>query len=137
MVWSEGRAIIATGSPFDDVEYEGKLYPIGQGNNAFIFPGLGFAAVLGECSHISDGMVGEAAYALADYVGEHYLDKGMIYPPVTDLKAVSAVVATRVLAKAIEEGHTSIERLETEDLERFTKANFWEAKHLPFKYVEG
>ncbi|MGY6277817.1 NAD-dependent malic enzyme [Methylomonas sp. MgM2] len=132
--WTEGRAIVATGSPFDDVDHAGKRYPIGQGNNAFIFPGLGFAAVLGECSHISDTMVAEAAYALADYVAEHYLDSGMIYPPVTDLKAVSALVATRVLEKAVQEGHVNAKNLPAQHLERFVKANFWEAKHLPYQY---
>lgn len=133
--WTLGQAIVASGSPFSDVEYGGKRYPIGQGNNAFIFPGLGFAAVISECTQISDAMVSEAAYALADYVAEHYLEQAMIYPPVTDLKAVSAQVATRVLATALAEGHVGIENLQDKDLAEFVKENTWEAKHLPFKYA--
>lgn len=134
LAWSQGRAIVATGSPFADVVYAGETHPIGQGNNAFIFPGLGFAAVLGECSRISDGMVAEAAYALADYVAEHYLDKGLIYPPVADLKKVSLAVATRVLGKALEEGCATRADLHQTDLEAYVSANLWQAKHLPCKY---
>jgi Malic enzyme len=137
LAWSQGRAIVATGSPFADVVYAGKTHPIGQGNNAFIFPGLGFAAVLGECSRISDGMVAEAAYALADYVAEHYLDKGLIYPPVADLKKVSLAVATRVLGKALEEGCATRADLHQTDLEAYVSANLWQAKHLPCKYDAG
>lgn len=133
--WTQGRAIIATGSPFPDVEYDGMRHPIGQGNNAFIFPGLGFAAVLGECTRISDAMVAEAAYALADYVADHYLQAGLVYPPVADLKKVSLVVATRVLAKALEDGCASRQDLNGIALEAYVKAHFWQARHLPFKYV--
>lgn len=132
--WTQGHAIVATGSPFPDVEYQGKRYPIGQGNNAFIFPGLGFAAILGECFHISDTMVAESAYALADYVAKHYPDSGLVYPPVADLKTVSLVVATRVLTKAMQEGYASRQDLDEVDLETYVKANFWQAEHPAFKY---
>jgi len=134
--WTQGRAIVATGSPFPDVEYQGKRYPIGQGNNAFIFPGLGFAAVIGKCTRISDAMVLESAYALADYIAENSLDAGLIYPPIADLKKVSLHVATRVLAKALEDGSASRQDLREIDLEAYVKAHFWQAKHLPFRYKE-
>ncbi len=133
--WTEGRAIIATGSPFADQEYQGKTYPIGQGNNAFIFPGLGFAAVLGECSRISDAMVLESAYALTDYVSENCLAHGLIFPPVAKLKDVSLQVTTRVLAKALEDGSATRQDLNGIDLESYVKAHSWQAKHLPFKYM--
>lgn len=133
--WTQGRAIVATGSPFQDVNHDGTNHPIGQGNNAFIFPGLGFAAVLGECNHISDAMVAESAYALADYVAEHYLASGLIYPPVADLKKVSLAVATRVLAQAINEGSATRQDLPTTDLSAFVASHFWQAQHLPVKYA--
>lgn len=136
MTWTEGRAIVASGSPFPDVEYQGQRHAIGQGNNAFIFPGLGFAAMLGECTRISDAMVQESAYALAEYVVENCLDSGLIYPPVADLKKVSLAVATRVLAKALEDGSASRQDLTGIDLARYVQSQFWQAKHLPFKYVE-
>jgi malate dehydrogenase (oxaloacetate-decarboxylating) len=132
--WTQGRAIISTGSPFAAVEYQGKHYSIGQGNNAFIFPGLGFAAILGECSRITDDMVLEAAYALAEYTEQHCLSTGHIYPPVSDLKKVSLVVASKVLAKALEDGSATRQELKGMDLDAYVKNNFWQAKHLPFKY---
>ena len=67
MDWTRGQAIVATGSPFPDITIDGQSFPVGQGNNAFIFPGLGFAAILGRCSRISDAMVLESAYALAEF----------------------------------------------------------------------
>jgi malate dehydrogenase (oxaloacetate-decarboxylating) len=133
--WTQDHAIIATGSPFADIEYQGTRHPIGQGNNAFIFPGLGFAAVLGECTRISDAMVLESAYALADYIAENSLDAGLIYPPIADLKKVSLYVATRVLAKALEDGSATRQELNEIDLEAYVKAHFWQAKHLPFRYA--
>lgn len=133
--WTQGRAIVATGSPFADVDYQGAHYPIGQGNNAFIFPGLGFAAVVGECSRISDAMVLESAYALADYIAENCLAHGLIYPPITDLKKVSHYVATRVLAKALEEGAATRQDLKDIDLDAYIKSHIWQARHLPFKAV--
>jgi malate dehydrogenase (oxaloacetate-decarboxylating) len=134
LAWTQGQAIVATGSPFGDVDYNGHRYPVGQGNNAFIFPGLGFAAVLGECSRISDAMVLESAYALADYTAEHHLAAGQIYPPIADLRKVSIVVATRVLAKALEDGSSSRQELKGTDLEAYVCARFWKAEHLPFRY---
>ncbi|MCK9606389.1 MAG: NAD-dependent malic enzyme [Methylomonas sp.] len=133
--WTNGQAIIATGSPFADVEYQGQRYQIAQGNNAFIFPGLGFAAVLAECSRISEAMVQEAAYALADYTEEHCLSAGQIFPPISDLRKVSLYVATRVLAKALEDGSACRTDLAGIDLEAYIKANLWQAKHLPVKYA--
>lgn len=132
--WTQGQAIVATGSPFPEVEYRGQRYPVGQGNNAFIFPGLGFAAALGECTCISDAMVAEAAYALADYVAEHYLAAGLIYPPVADLKKVGLAVAKRVLAQALAEGNASRDDLQGTDLDRYISAHCWRAEHPSFKY---
>lgn len=136
MAWTQGRAMVATGSPSADVEYEGQRFPIGQGNNAFIFPGLGFAAVLGECNRISDGMVLEAAYALADYIAENCLAGGLIFPPVSELKQVSLFVARRVLAKALEDGSATRHDLGEVDLARYVEANIWNAEYAPYKYAD-
>ena len=133
--WTEGRAIVATGSPFPDVVYQSLNYPIAQGNNAFIFPGLGLAAVLGECHQISDAMVLESAYALADYIAENCNDAGLIYPPVKDLKKISVFVAKRVLAKALEDGSSKRTDLVNTDLEAFICKNLWQARYLPVKYA--
>lgn len=128
--WSQGRAIMAFGSPFPDVHYEGHKIPVRQGNNAFIFPGLGLAAVIGECHRITDGMVLESAYALADYIKHHVKDEG-IYPPIADIRDVSLAVATRVLAKALGEGSAARNDLKNIQLAKYVEANIWKAEYLP------
>jgi malate dehydrogenase (oxaloacetate-decarboxylating) len=115
IAWSDGRAIVATGSPFADVEYLGQRYPVGQGNNAFVFPGIGFAAVVGRCRCISDAMIIESAFALAAYTERHYASRGLIFPPINDLREVSVSVAARVLAVALQDG--SADRPDLVDLD--------------------
>ena len=132
--WSNGRALVATGSPFPDVNYQNKSYEIRQGNNAFIFPGVGLAAVIGECKQISDGMILESAYALADYIIENCND-GYFYPPIRDLKKISTYVATRVLSKALEDGSATRNELKHVDLSSYVEENLWRAEYLPCKYA--
>ncbi len=132
MDWSEGRAIIATGSPFPDVHYEGSAYPIGQGNNAFIFPGLGFGAILSESTKITDCMVLEAAYALAEYTAAKHLRQGLIYPPVNELQEVSVRVASRVIKCALSEGVATRIDLAGQDLDTYIRSRFWRSRYLPF-----
>ena len=104
MNWSEGRALIATGSPFPAVEYNGSVTEIGQGNNVFIFPGIGLGALLSETPVISDAMISVAANALAEAVTEEELQRGLLYPSVKRLREVSAQVAVAVMKQAAEEG---------------------------------
>ncbi len=131
-----GDAIVASGSPFPDVTANGKTYTIGQGNNAFIFPGLGFASVLGECNKITDSMIIESAYALADYTAEHYLQDHLqnkkIYPPIADLQAVSMHITKRVLGLIIEEGITTKKDIQQSDIDALIRENAWKAEYLPF-----
>jgi malate dehydrogenase (oxaloacetate-decarboxylating) len=129
--WTDGQAIVATGSPFEPVMMGGVTHPIGQGNNAFIFPGLGFGAILSDARKITDGMVLEAAQALADYSIEKYVDGGLIYPPVSDLQETSIRVATRVVRQAIEDGVATRENI-PKDIEAFVRERFWHPSYLPF-----
>jgi malate dehydrogenase (oxaloacetate-decarboxylating) len=129
--WTEGRAICATGSPFADVEYQGHSYPIGQGNNAFIFPGLGFGAILAECRRITDEMVLEAACALAEYTAARHLEQGRIYPPVSELQEVSVRVAAKVIEQALAQGVAGKANLEGRDLDAYLRSRFWRPRYLP------
>ncbi|RIH86476.1 NAD-dependent malic enzyme [Calidithermus roseus] len=132
--WTRGTAMVAAGSPFAPVEYEGRSYPVGQGNNAFIFPGLGFGAVLSQAKEVTDGMVLEAAYALYDYTSTHHPDR--IYPPVGELREVSKFVAARVIRRAIQEGVARSDKLKGLDLTSlrdFVEERFWKPQYLPFK----
>lgn len=137
--WTEGKAIVATGSPFADVEYEGQRHSVGQGNNAFVFPGIGFAAVLGRCDRVTDAMIIESAFALADYTDRHYHAMGRIFPPINDLQEVSMEVATKVLAVALKEGAATRTDLDGDDLgalSDYVRSRAWQPNYLPYKVGE-
>jgi malic enzyme len=102
--WTDGRAIVASGSPFPPVRHGNRIIQIGQGNNVFIFPGLGLGALLAEARTVTDGMVTAASAALAAEVGEEELASGRLYPEVTRLREVSRAVALRVAQQANEDG---------------------------------
>jgi malate dehydrogenase (oxaloacetate-decarboxylating) len=134
--WTDGKAMVATGSPFPNAEHGGKSIPIGQGNNAFIFPGLGFGSILADASEITDGMVLEAAYALADYVAEHHGDSAALYPPVDELRAVSLEVAARVILQAQKDGVNQRPSLTLDGARQMAKQKAWKAEYLPIVKAE-
>ena len=129
--WTAGRALVATGSPFEPVVHAGKTHVIGQGNNAFIFPGLGFGAILAGARSITDHMVESAALALADYTSERWGDQGLLYPPIDDLREASVRVAARVARAAIADGVARATL--PDDLEEHVRAKAWRPRYLPFK----
>ena len=104
MRWTEGRALVATGSPFEPVDVAGRRVRIGQGNNAFVFPGVGLAVLICEAREVTDGMFAAAADTLAAEVSTADLEAGTLFPPMSELRAVTARVATSVVECAIEEG---------------------------------
>ncbi len=98
--WSDGRALVATGSPFDAVEYEGRTIPVSQSNNVYVFPGVGLGALVADASQVTDSMFAVAAQALAAAVPEGDLAKGALFPPLSDLRPVSAKIAVAVVQEA-------------------------------------
>ncbi|KAK6248590.1 hypothetical protein QUC31_020155 [Theobroma cacao] len=102
--WSRGRAIFASGSPFDPFEYNGKVFVPGQANNAYIFPGFGLGLVISGAIRVHDDMLLAASEALAKQVSEENYDKGLIYPPFSNIRKISANIAANVAAKAYELG---------------------------------
>lgn len=131
--WSDGMAIVATGSPFEPVSLAGgEPIPIGQGNNAFIFPGLGMGAVLANATEVTDAMVAVASEALAAYTEEKYLAEGLVYPPVSELQEVSVRVATAVIRQAFADGVASTRNFRPEDAEAWVRSHFWRPRYLPF-----
>jgi malate dehydrogenase (oxaloacetate-decarboxylating) len=133
LAWTDGRALVATGSPFAPVRVGGRDVPIGQGNNAFIFPGLGFGAILADASKITDAMVLEAAYALADYTREKHGAAGLLYPPVSELREVSLAVATRVLRRAFADGVARSKKVTPEGAAAYVRQKAWKARYLPYR----
>jgi malate dehydrogenase (oxaloacetate-decarboxylating)(NADP+) len=105
--WSKGRAVFATGSPFDPVEYDGKIHVPGQANNAYIFPGFGLGVVMSGAIRVHDDMLLAASEALAQQVSEENFEKGLIYPPFSNIRKISAHIAANVAAKAYELGLAS------------------------------
>ena len=110
--WSDGRAIFASGSPFDNVALNGKTYRPGQGNNAYVFPGIGLGAIASRAKIISDEMFLAGARTLADMVTDSDIAAGAIYPPLSDIRAVSLAIAVSVAEKAYEQGIAQQERPE-------------------------
>ncbi len=129
--WSDGRAVVATGSPFEPVDANGRRQIIGQANNVFIFPGLGLGAIAAETSMITDRMFLLAAGTLASAVTEARLAAGVIYPPVDDLRQVSRSIATAVAHEAIDAGLAGIDP--STDVEAVIDAAMWWPDYVPYR----
>jgi malate dehydrogenase (oxaloacetate-decarboxylating)(NADP+) len=100
---TNGEVIFASGSPYKPVEYEGKVFEPGQGNNMYMFPGIGMGAILAKARHVTDGMVEQAAIALSSALT---LDEGaanLVYPRLARIRALSARIARTVIRTAQKE----------------------------------
>jgi malate dehydrogenase (oxaloacetate-decarboxylating) len=102
--WSQGRVLVATGSPFPPVTHGGRTVRIGQCNNAFVFPGVGLGALVAEATEISDGMFAAAARQLAEEIHDSDLQGGSLYPPIADIRRVTVGIARAVVRQARDEG---------------------------------
>ena len=130
--WSDGRAIVATGSPFPPVTYNGKRYRIGQGNNAFIFPGVGLGISAGGVRRVTESMFLEAARALAAKVTPQDLAESAVYPELSKIRECSLSVACATVRQAVKEGYADEDILE--GLEENLRQAMWEPKYLPMRY---
>jgi malic enzyme len=102
--WTDGRALMSTGSPFPSVAHDNRTLRVSQGNNVYVFPGIGLAAIVTGARTVTDSMFAAAARALAAMVSEEDLAQGVLYPPIADLRAISRVIARAVAIDACESG---------------------------------
>ncbi|EJQ52461.1 hypothetical protein IEQ_01504 [Bacillus cereus BAG6X1-2] len=132
--WTEGRALVATGSPFDPVTYNGVTYVIGQSNNALIFPGLGLGTIVVRASVMTDGMFAAAAEAVASMVDTSQ-PGAPILPEVEELRNISEMVAIEVAKVAVAEG-VARENLSDNDIKIAVKDAMWNPEYRQIKAVE-
>ena len=130
--WSEGRAIVATGSPFAPVTVNGKRHRIGQCNNSFVFPGVGLGLTASGARRVSNGMFLEAAKALAGTVRPEDLAECAVYPELARIRDCSFAVACATIRRAVAEGHADPEILE--HLERTVERAMWYPEYLPMRF---
>jgi malate dehydrogenase (oxaloacetate-decarboxylating) len=131
IAWTDGRALVATGSPFDEVSYGGRRFPIPQCNNSYIFPGLGLGAIASGAARVSDGMFMAAARALADCSPARHDPAAPLLPPLAESRSVSRTIALAVAASAVREGLARNAR--ALDLEQLIDAKMWHPRYLPMK----
>jgi len=131
--WTQGRAIIATGSPFEPVMFEGRSYPVAQCNNSYIFPGLGLGVIASKANRVSDKMLMSASIALAKASPLAAQGEGPLLPPLSLLPEVSREIAFEVGCCAQEEGLAP--PMSAEALRSSIQAHFWEASYRPFRRI--
>ncbi|CAG9296022.1 NAD-dependent malic enzyme [Celerinatantimonas diazotrophica] len=129
--WSNAKALIATGSPFPPVEFEGKTYPIAQCNNSYIFPGIGLAVIAAKITQISDEMLIKASETLAKHSPLARYGKGLLLPPLDAIQPLSKAIALEVSKQAIAEGFAP--QVNDDYLEKSIQDNFWQTQYRNYR----
>jgi malate dehydrogenase (oxaloacetate-decarboxylating) len=129
--WTDGRAIVATGSPFPDVDHEDRLHRIGQANNVFVFPGIGLGALTVRASQVSDRMFLAASKALAGAVTVEQVESGQLYPSIADVRVTSVRVAKAVAHQAMAEGLAP----PVDNIDDRIEEEMWFPEYLPYRAV--
>jgi malate dehydrogenase (oxaloacetate-decarboxylating) len=131
LAWTEGRAVIGTGSPFPPVVKNGVPVRIDQTNNSYVFPGIGLGAISVRARRISDGMLLAAARALAEASPSKRDSNANLLPPVTELRDVSYRVALALALQAQSEGLA--EGTSREELEARIRSKMWTPTYRPYR----
>lgn len=135
--WTNGKALIATGSPFPPVTYAGKQYEVAECNNSTCFPGIGLGCVLSRSRLLSDKMLVAAVKALAaQSPALKDPDKGLL-PDVVNVREISVHIACAVIRQAVEEGLATVEDIPEDEelLEEWVREQMWDARYRPLRAV--
>lgn len=128
--WTDGRAVFASGSPFDPVSLKGVTYEPGQGNNAYIFPGVGLGVIASRSKHVTDEMFMAASRVLAEQVSDDDFERGSIYPPLSHIREVSAKIAVAVAEVVYEQGLAGVPR--PDDMRAFIQTHVYEPNYQSY-----
>ena len=128
--WTDGRAIVGTGSPSRDVEWGGKRRTIGQANNVFIFPGVGLGAVVAQARELTDEAFLVAARTLAGLVTDDQLANGLIYPRVSGLRSVARAIAEALVVHFRDSGYGR--QLRDDQVSDAVDHAMWRPDYLPY-----
>ncbi|KAF8961696.1 Malic enzyme [Entomortierella lignicola] len=135
--WTDGRAIFASGSPFKDVEYKGKIRKVNQINNAMSFPGLGLGVTVSRASRVTSKMFLETAITIANMASEDQLKEGILFPGVGELRQVSKEVAARVCEVAHDEGLARAHMRPGASLRSEIEESMWMPEYVPTIRIDG
>jgi malic enzyme len=129
IAWSSGRALVATGSPFADVDHEGVRHVVGQANNVFVFPGVGLGAILSEIQQIDEAVFLVAARTLVDCVSDERLKQGALFPDTSELRSVSRRIAAAIVRYA---SNARLGRhVPEEEVEALVEDSMWYPEYVP------
>jgi malate dehydrogenase (oxaloacetate-decarboxylating) len=130
--WTEGRVLIATGSPFQPISYAGRLIKVGQCNNVFIFPGVGLGVIASGADRVTDAMFSAAARVLSEFSPALTDADAPLYPPVESVREISRKVAVAVGVEAQQAGLTKTTSLE--ELERNVRDKMWSPHYVRLRH---
>ena len=132
--WTDGRALVGSGSPFPPVEVNGKMVRISQINNSYIFPGLALGILVSKATRVTDNMIMAAAKTLASLSPARADKNDALLPPIGDSRKVGTIVGEAVAHQAIADGVANAE--DSENMKERIKAYVWEAVYLPYERVD-
>ncbi len=128
--WTNGNCIFASGSPFDPVEMNGKIYYTSQCNNMYVFPGLGLGASICGAKKVTDRMLYVAAEALANYVSSDDHSKGKVFPSLGEIRQVSHTIAIAVIKEALKE-NLATKDVPLKDIHNFVAKRMYDPVYVP------
>ena len=137
IAWTQGRAIIATGSPFADVIWQNKVIRVPQCNNALVFPGIGLGVLAVRASYLSEKMIWAACEAIADCAPINQYSHAPVLPFLGDARALSRIVAVTVAKQAVKEGLARVDVANDKMVDELVDALRWQPEYLPFRVSQG